>query len=163
DRHAVRDRGPGFCGARRTPSGSLDQRVQLCRVRVHRPRRHARGDVARLDVRPTLGPRPRPHGDRRARSSRPAGGRRPGGPASAACLEACDGLDVWLSVLPPLSEMFIRPSLVTQVAGIPLIPLGKVNRTRGTLPGKRAFDLAGATAALVVLSPLLLVTVIAMK
>ena len=82
---------------------------------------------------------------------------------TAACLEACDGLDVWLSVLPPLSEMFIRPSLVTQVAGIPLIPLGKVNRTRGALPGKRAFDLVGATAALVVLSPLLLVTVIAMK
>ena len=82
---------------------------------------------------------------------------------TAACLEACDGLDVWLSVLPPLSEMFIRPSLVTQVAGIPLIPLGKVNRTRGTLPGKRAFDLAGATTALVLMSPLLLVTVVAMK
>jgi exopolysaccharide biosynthesis polyprenyl glycosylphosphotransferase len=82
---------------------------------------------------------------------------------TAACLEACDGLDVWLSVLPPLSEMFIRPSLVTQVAGLPLIPLGKVNRTRGSLPGKRAFDLVGAAALLVLLSPVLLVTVIAMK
>jgi exopolysaccharide biosynthesis polyprenyl glycosylphosphotransferase len=82
---------------------------------------------------------------------------------TVACLERCDGLDAWLSVLPPLSEMFIRPSLVSQVAGLPLIPLGKVNRSRGTLPGKRAFDLLMASVLLVVLSPVLLVAAIAVK
>src|SRR5207248_532190 len=56
DRHAVRDRGPRLCGACRAPSGSFDQRVQLCRVRVRRARRRARGHVAHLDGRPTLGP-----------------------------------------------------------------------------------------------------------
>jgi exopolysaccharide biosynthesis polyprenyl glycosylphosphotransferase len=81
--------------------------------------------------------------------------------ATSACLEWCDGVDV--SVLPPLSEMFIRPGLVTQVAGLPLIPMGKVNRTPGSLPGKRAFDLVLASVLLAVLSPVLLVTAVAVK
>lgn len=83
--------------------------------------------------------------------------------AMSACLELCDGLDVSFSLLPPLSEMFIRPTLVTQVAGVPLIPMGKVTRFGRTLPGKRAFDLVAALLLLVALSPLLIITGLVVK
>ena len=59
-------------------------------------------------------------------------------------------------MLPPLADLFLRPSIVTQVDGLPLIALGKVTRTRSNLPGKRLFDMIGAALLLLLTGPLML-------
>jgi exopolysaccharide biosynthesis polyprenyl glycosylphosphotransferase len=79
----------------------------------------------------------------------------------AGCLDRCDGLDVDFALLPPLSELYLHPTLVTQVGGLPLIPLGRVARTRRSLPGKRSFDIAVALAGLLLAAPLVALTAIA--
>ena len=79
------------------------------------------------------------------------------------CVKGSEQLSVTFSLLPPLSELFLHPRMVTQVGGIPLIPLGRVARGRTTLPGKRLFDLIVSSALLLVLSPLLAVTALAIK
>jgi lipopolysaccharide/colanic/teichoic acid biosynthesis glycosyltransferase len=63
----------------------------------------------------------------------------------------------------PLSEIFLHPGLVTQVGGLPLISLGRIAQSRTPLPGKRVFDLGLASVGLVILSPLLAVTALAIK
>lgn len=78
-------------------------------------------------------------------------------------VKAADGLDTNFSILLPLSEIFLHPGLVTQVGGLPLISLGRIAQSRTPLPGKRVFDLGLASAALVVLSPLLALTALAIK
>jgi exopolysaccharide biosynthesis polyprenyl glycosylphosphotransferase len=79
------------------------------------------------------------------------------------CVKGSNGLDVSFSMLPPLSEFFLHPTLVTQVGGLPLIPLGKVARTRATLPGKRLFDLVASSVLLIALSPVIALTALAIK
>jgi exopolysaccharide biosynthesis polyprenyl glycosylphosphotransferase len=79
------------------------------------------------------------------------------------CLERCDGLDVGFSMLPPLSDLYIWPGMVTQVGGLPLIPLGKVTRTRSALPGKRVFDVLLGSLLLVMALPVMLATAVAIK
>jgi exopolysaccharide biosynthesis polyprenyl glycosylphosphotransferase len=79
------------------------------------------------------------------------------------CVRGADGLDVGFSILPPLAEFFLRPSLVTQVGGLPLIPLGKIAQRRTTLPGKRMFDLALGALLLVLLAPIFGFTALAIK
>lgn len=78
-------------------------------------------------------------------------------------VKAADGLDTNFSILLPLSEVFLHPGLVTQVGGLPLISLGRIAQKTMSLPGKRVFDLGAASLALIVLSPLLLTTAIAIK
>jgi exopolysaccharide biosynthesis polyprenyl glycosylphosphotransferase len=79
------------------------------------------------------------------------------------CVRGSDGLDVSFSILPPLAEFFLHPGHVAQVGGIPLIPLGKIAQRRRTLPGKRLFDFFGASALLLLFSPIVLVTAAAIK
>jgi exopolysaccharide biosynthesis polyprenyl glycosylphosphotransferase len=78
-------------------------------------------------------------------------------------VKAADGLDTNFSILLPLSEIFLHPGLVTQVGGLPLISLGRIAQSRTPLPGKRVFDLGLASVGLVILSPLLAVTALAIK
>lgn len=76
----------------------------------------------------------------------------------ASCLDVCDGLDVDFALLPPLSELYLHPGLVTQVGGLPLLPLGRVARAQRTQPGKRVFDLVFASLALLIAAPVMAVT-----
>jgi exopolysaccharide biosynthesis polyprenyl glycosylphosphotransferase len=76
------------------------------------------------------------------------------------CVKGSD-LSVEFSLLPPISELFLHPTMITQVGGLPLIPLGKIARRRMALPGKRIFDLAVTTALLITLLPLLAITALA--
>jgi exopolysaccharide biosynthesis polyprenyl glycosylphosphotransferase len=78
-------------------------------------------------------------------------------------VKAADGLDTNFSILLPLSEVFLHPGLVTQVGGLPLISLGRIAQSQKTLPGKRLFDVALATLAMVALSPLLGAAALAIK
>jgi exopolysaccharide biosynthesis polyprenyl glycosylphosphotransferase len=75
------------------------------------------------------------------------------------CVRGSD-LAVEFSMLPPISELFLHPRMMTQVGGIPLIPLGKIARRRTTLPGKRIFDLALTSLLFIALAPLLALTAI---
>jgi exopolysaccharide biosynthesis polyprenyl glycosylphosphotransferase len=79
------------------------------------------------------------------------------------CVKSSGHLDVTFSILPPLAEFFLHPGHVAQVGGVPLIPLGKIAKRRTAQPGKRFFDLTAATALMVLLSPLMLITAIAIK
>ncbi len=79
------------------------------------------------------------------------------------CAKGIDRVDVTFSVLRPVSEIFLHPRMVTQVGGLPLIPLGRIACGRTALPGKRAFDLVVASLLMVVLSPLLATVALAIK
>ena len=79
------------------------------------------------------------------------------------CVKGSDGLDVDFSLLPPLSELFLHPGHVSQVGGLPLIPLGGIGRRRRNLPGKRILDLAVASTILMVASPVFALTALAIK
>ncbi len=79
------------------------------------------------------------------------------------CVKGSTGLDVSFSILPPLSEVFLNPGHVAQVGGLPLIPLGKIAQHRLSLPGKRLFDLVVGSLLIVILSPIMLATAIAIK
>src|SRR4051794_15415857 len=81
----------------------------------------------------------------------------------AESLELCDRLNVTLSMLPALADLFINPSMVTQVGGLPLISMGKVVRTRETTPGKRILDVAAAAFLLLLTAPVMLATALAIK
>ena len=81
----------------------------------------------------------------------------------AESLELCDGLNVTLSMLPALSDLFLDPSMVTQVGGLPLISMGKVVRTREATPGKRVLDVLAAGALLVLTAPVMAATALAIK
>jgi exopolysaccharide biosynthesis polyprenyl glycosylphosphotransferase len=83
--------------------------------------------------------------------------------AIVACIKGAEGLDVSFSILPPLADLFLHPGLVTQVGGLPLIPLGRLALSRTTLPGKRLFDLVGASLLLVLLSPIMALTALAIR
>jgi exopolysaccharide biosynthesis polyprenyl glycosylphosphotransferase len=79
------------------------------------------------------------------------------------CVKGSDGLNVDFSILPPLADFFLHPTMVTQVGGLPLIPLGKIAKRRRVLPGKRLLDLGLASILLVLLSPLLAAIALAIK
>jgi len=79
------------------------------------------------------------------------------------CVKGSDGHDVTFSILPPLSEFFLHPGMVAQVGGLPLIPLGRIARSRRTQPGKRLLDLLFGSIALVLVSPLMAVTALAIR
>jgi len=79
------------------------------------------------------------------------------------CVKAAEGLDANFSILPPLADLFLHPGLVTQVGGLPLIQLGRIARSRATLPGKRLFDVVVASVLLLVTMPLWAVIALAVK
>ena len=73
------------------------------------------------------------------------------------------GLNARFSLVPPLGDLFLHPGRVSELGGVPFIPLGRVLRTRTSFPGKRTFDLFCALALLTVLSPIMLAAAIAVK
>ncbi|MCC7078211.1 MAG: sugar transferase [Acidimicrobiia bacterium] len=81
----------------------------------------------------------------------------------ADCFMAVDGFRVHASLVPPLQDFLLSPSNVEQIEGIPLISLGRLSYAPRMMPGKRAFDLIGAVAALVLFSPVLLLLAAAIK
>jgi exopolysaccharide biosynthesis polyprenyl glycosylphosphotransferase len=78
-------------------------------------------------------------------------------------LQRARGVDARFSVVPPLGDLFLHPGRVSELGGMPFIPLGRVLRTRNRLPGKRTFDVVVAAMLLLLVSPLLLATAIAVK
>lgn len=79
------------------------------------------------------------------------------------CVKSATNLDVSFSILPPLAEFFMHPAHVAQVGGVPLIPLGRIAKGHTTLPGKRIFDMIGATAMFLIFAPVFVGTAIAIK
>ena len=65
------------------------------------------------------------------------------------------GLDARFSLVPPLGDLFLHPGRVSELGGVPFIPLGRVLRTRTSFPGKRTFDLFAALLLLAVLAPVM--------
>ena len=79
------------------------------------------------------------------------------------CVKGSEGLDVSFSLLPPLSELFLHPGLVSQVGSLPLIPLGVVAQRHRALPGKRIADLMLTSLILLAASPVLALTALAIR
>ena len=73
------------------------------------------------------------------------------------------GLDTRLSIVPPLADLFLHPGSVSELGGVPFIPLGRAFRGRTTFPGKRPMDVIVASLVLLLAAPLLLVAAIAIK
>jgi exopolysaccharide biosynthesis polyprenyl glycosylphosphotransferase len=73
------------------------------------------------------------------------------------------GLDVRFSLVPPMGDLFLHPGRVSELGGVPFIPLGRMLRTRTSFPGKRLFDLAVAATLLLLLSPVIGIAALAVK
>jgi exopolysaccharide biosynthesis polyprenyl glycosylphosphotransferase len=69
----------------------------------------------------------------------------------------------FFSTVPPLAELFLDPRSVSEVGGIPLIPLGRVTESRRTFAGKRALDTVVAALMGLVLLPLAVAVALAIK
>jgi exopolysaccharide biosynthesis polyprenyl glycosylphosphotransferase len=67
------------------------------------------------------------------------------------------------SMVPALAELFLDPHSVTEVGGVPLVPLGRVTLARRTFPGKRGLDLLLAGTALLLLLPVFAVVALVIK
>jgi exopolysaccharide biosynthesis polyprenyl glycosylphosphotransferase len=78
-------------------------------------------------------------------------------------LQRSRGVDARFSLVPPLGDLFLHPGRVSELGGMPFIPMGRILRTRNRLPGKRTFDLMISLALLLVAAPVLLATAIAVK
>src|SRR3954452_6049006 len=81
----------------------------------------------------------------------------------AAQLQRNRGVAAHFTVVPPLGDLFLHPGRVTELGGIPFIPMGRVLKTRAALPGKRAFDVVVSAALLLMLAPIFLLTAVAVK
>jgi exopolysaccharide biosynthesis polyprenyl glycosylphosphotransferase len=69
----------------------------------------------------------------------------------------------YFSAVPALTELFLDPRSVTEVGGIPLIPLGRLTQLRHRFPGKRAFDILAASLLLICAAPVLAAIAVAVK
>ena len=69
----------------------------------------------------------------------------------------------YFSVVPALSELFLDPRSVSELGGIPLIPLGRVTRAQRRFPGKRATDIVLSALLLLVFLPLFAAVAAAIK
>ena len=78
-------------------------------------------------------------------------------------LQRSRGLDARFSLVPPLGDLFLHPGRVSELGGVPFIPMGRVLRTRTSFPGKRAFDLLVAGLMLLLLTPVFAVAALATK
>jgi exopolysaccharide biosynthesis polyprenyl glycosylphosphotransferase len=72
-------------------------------------------------------------------------------------------LDMKITVVPRLFEVIGHAVEIDQLEGMTLMGLRGLSRTRSSLALKRAIDVAGATAGLVLLSPVLLAIALAVK
>src|SRR5581483_4240759 len=70
------------------------------------------------------------------------------------------GVDAWFSVVPPLTELFLHPGRLSELGGVPFIPLGRLLRSRPSSPGKRGFDLLVASLGLIFFAPALLLAML---
>ena len=73
------------------------------------------------------------------------------------------GLDVRFSLVPPMGDLFLHPGRVSELGGVPFIPLGRMLLTRTSFPGKRVFDIAIASTLLLLMSPVLAIAAAAIK
>ena len=77
-------------------------------------------------------------------------------------LDGVEGVDV--AMVPPLADLFLVPSRgACRIGGLPLLPLGRVGAAAGRRPAKRAFDLVAALVALVALTPVLVLSALAVR
>jgi exopolysaccharide biosynthesis polyprenyl glycosylphosphotransferase len=79
-----------------------------------------------------------------------------------ACLKRCAGQGVRFAMLPVMADLFLHPGLVSQVGGIPLMPVPGVLEPRPA-PGKRVLDITIATLCLLAVAPLMALTAVAIK
>jgi exopolysaccharide biosynthesis polyprenyl glycosylphosphotransferase len=71
--------------------------------------------------------------------------------------------DVHLSIVPSYFELFASNATIEDLQGIPVVSLPPMRLSRSARILKRSFDLAASLLGLLVVSPLLLVTAIAIK
>jgi exopolysaccharide biosynthesis polyprenyl glycosylphosphotransferase len=69
----------------------------------------------------------------------------------------------FVSITPALADLYVDPRSMTEVGGIPLIPLGRPTRLRHQFPGKRAFDVVISAMLLLLLAPVMAVVALAVK
>jgi exopolysaccharide biosynthesis polyprenyl glycosylphosphotransferase len=73
------------------------------------------------------------------------------------------GVDAHVTLVPPLGDLFLHPGRVTELGGIPFVPMGRLLRTRAGFPGKRAFDVVVSGVLLLLLAPVFAVTAVAIR
>jgi exopolysaccharide biosynthesis polyprenyl glycosylphosphotransferase len=78
-------------------------------------------------------------------------------------LQRARGVNARFSLVPPLGDLFLHPGRVSELGGMPFIPMGRILRTRNRLPGKRTFDIGISLALLFIALPILAVAAIAVK
>ena len=78
-------------------------------------------------------------------------------------IRASNALGLKVSIVPRLFEVLGRSMLVDEVEGMSLLSVRGVVHTRSARRAKRAMDVAGATVALVLLAPLILMIALAVK
>jgi exopolysaccharide biosynthesis polyprenyl glycosylphosphotransferase len=78
-------------------------------------------------------------------------------------LRTCREQGVAVDVVPRLFQFLDGARGLERVAGLPILSIGAARLTRSSRAAKRAFDLLGASLALLVLSPLLLLIAFAIK
>jgi exopolysaccharide biosynthesis polyprenyl glycosylphosphotransferase len=71
--------------------------------------------------------------------------------------------DVQVSIVPRYFEIFTSRAILDEVEGMPVVTLPPMRLGRSSRVLKRSFDLVAASAALVLLSPLLLVIAVAIR
>lgn len=69
----------------------------------------------------------------------------------------------FFSAVPPLAELYLDPRSVSEVGGIPLIPLGRVTHARRSFPGKRVMDVVAASLMSLALLPLAAIVAVAVR
>ena len=80
-----------------------------------------------------------------------------------AALRTCRGAGVAVDVVPRLFEFLDGARTLDQIGGMPLLSIAAPTLSRTAMGVKRAIDIAGATLALVLLSPLLLAAALAIR
>lgn len=79
------------------------------------------------------------------------------------CIRTCRDHHVAVDVVPRLFELVEGAQSMSQIGGVPLLSIGAPPLNQASRAAKRALDVIGSALLLVVLSPLLLATAIAIK
>jgi exopolysaccharide biosynthesis polyprenyl glycosylphosphotransferase len=78
-------------------------------------------------------------------------------------IRACRDAGIAIDVVPRLFEFLDGVSALDQVGGLPLLSIGVADLSSVSMAAKRTLDIIGSAAALLVLSPILIATAIAIK
>jgi exopolysaccharide biosynthesis polyprenyl glycosylphosphotransferase len=78
-------------------------------------------------------------------------------------IRACRDAGVAIDVVPRLFEFLEGVQALDQVGGLPVLSIGAAHLTSVSMAAKRALDLGGSVLAIVLLSPLMIATAIAIK